>query len=162
MHFTVEANDRNATLKVGALNTRILEALRRKVYSLSLRLEAHVKSTKLSGQVLNVVTGRLRRSIHNRVTSTSSSVHGHVGSSGDVKYAGIHEFGGKTPAHLILPSKADALSFMVGSSRVFAKQVHHPGSQMPERSFLRSSLRDMKTEIVNELTSAARSAGGQP
>jgi hypothetical protein len=38
---------------------------------------------------------------------------------------------------------------------VFAKHVHHPGSQMPERSFLRSSLNDMAEEIFVGIRDAA-------
>ena len=85
-------------------------------------------------------------------------VVGKVASSGDVKYAGIHEFGGKTPAHDIYPDKAKALAFMIGGKQVFAKVVHHPGSQMPERSFLRSSLSDMRQEILDGLEFAVKGA----
>lgn len=124
------------------------EALYKKVYSLALKLEKLVKTGKLNGQVLNRITGALSRSIHNVVNRDLSSVIARVFSSGDVKYAGIHEYGGKTAPHVIEPKKASVLAFMgKGGSMVFARKVNHPGSKMPERSFLRSSLRDMSTEI---------------
>jgi phage gpG-like protein len=133
-------------------------ALRAKVFALTLMLEAHVKNDKLSGQVLNTVTGRLKRSIQSRVTEDESLITGSVFSSGDVPYAAIHEFGGKTSPHDIVPVKAKALAFMMNGKMVFAKIVHHPGSVMPERSYLRSSLDDMHDRIVNELTQAVRGA----
>lgn len=124
------------------------DMLLRKITSLTLRLQTHVKADKLSGQVLNRRTGALSRSIVQQVLDQGLVIYGRVFSSGDVKYAAIHEFGGKTRAHDIFPKKADALSFMMGGRRVFAKVVHHPGSQMPERSFMRSSLADMAEEIT--------------
>jgi hypothetical protein len=43
----------------------------------------------------------------------------------------------------------------VGGKQVFAKIVHHPGSVMPERSFMRSSLAEMRPEIIDGLRQAA-------
>ncbi len=149
--------DRELVAKLSAMPSKVHDALLRKVTALELMLEARVKR-KLSGEVLNVVTGALRRSIFGTVDDAQTRVVGKVASSGDVIYAGIHEFGGKTPAHDIYPDKAKALAFMIGGKQVFAKVVHHPGSQMPERSFLRSSLADMKTEILDGLESAVKGA----
>lgn len=133
-------------------------ALLAKVYELTLRLEAHVKNDKLSGQVLNTVSGRLKRSIQSGVSDSPDRITGSVFSSGDVPYAGINEFGGKTAAHDIVPVKKQALAFMMGGKQVFAKIVHHPGSVMPERSYLRSSLGDMRSQIKDEMTAAVREA----
>lgn len=124
------------------------QALYVKVLALSLKLEKLVKVGKLNGQVLNRITGALARSIHQNVDRNIHSVIGRVFSSGDVKYAGIHEFGGTTAPHVILPKKASVLAFMGKSGgMVFTRRVNHPGSKMPERSFLRSSLHQMSTEI---------------
>ena len=133
-------------------------ALLKKVTTLTLLLEAHVKRDKLSGQVLNTVSGRLKRSIQGEVRDDGYRITGSVFSAGDVPYAGIHEFGGRTSPHDIFPVKAQALSFMMNGKRVFAKHVRHPGSLMPERSYLRSALSDMKTQITEEMTTAVREA----
>jgi phage gpG-like protein len=123
-------------------------ALLKKVTLLALQLEKHVKVDKLNGQVLNRISGALSRSIHNKVEQAGTVVSGIVFSSGDVKYARIHEYGGVTAPHVIEPKKASVLAFAgAGGGMVFAKRVNHPGSKMPERSFLRSSLHDMSTEI---------------
>lgn len=143
--------DRELVAQLSAMPSGLRAVLRRRVWSLTLRLQARVQR-KLSGTVLNVVTGALRRSIQPTVEETGARITGRVFSTGDVKYARIHEFGGKTRAHIIEPKKAAALMFLVGGKSVFAKRVNHPGSTMPERSFMRSSLADMRDEIVRELT----------
>lgn len=50
----------------------------------------------------------------------------------NVEYAAIHQFGGKTKPHVILPRNKKALAF---GGRV-VKKVNHPGSEIPARPFL--------------------------
>lgn len=133
----------------------IRQVLSSKLMELGERLKTHIQMDKLSGQVLNVVTGALRRSItRGPVEEIGEGLSVAIFSSGDVKYAGIHEFGGQTQPHDIYPKSAEALAFMIGGQQIFAKVVHHPGSKMPERSFMRSSLEEMAPTIVEELQSA--------
>ena len=134
--------------------SRIHDALFKKATAYALLLESHIKADKLSGQVLNVRTGNLRRSIFSGVDDNGDTIEIWAKQSGDVKYGAIHEFGGKTAAHDILPMKAKALHFIVGGKEIFAKIVHHPGSVMPERSYMRSSLEDMKDSIIAGLKDA--------
>lgn len=142
--------DRELIERLESMPGALRAALLQKVSALALKLEAKVKQ-KLSGEVLNVKTGNLRRSIASKVDASASSVIGKVYSSGDVKYAAIHEFGGQTKAHIIEAKNAKALAFSMGGKQVFAKRVNHPGSKIPERSFLRSSLHDMQGEITEGL-----------
>ncbi|MBN8905850.1 MAG: phage virion morphogenesis protein [Rhodospirillales bacterium] len=121
--------------------------------SLVLQLEARVKR-KLSGQVLKVRTGNLRDSISHDVTSTDDSVVGRVYSSKNVKYGAIHEFGGKTSPHVIVPKNAQALAFQSGGKTVFASRVNHPGSNIPARPFMRPSLAEMKDKIIERMNQA--------
>lgn len=152
--FTVElVGQRELSLRLTSMPAAVRRSLTRKTYSLANDLEALVKS-KLSGIVLNVVTGALRRSIHNKVTSEATSVKASVFSSGDVKYAAIHEFGGTVHVPEIVPTKAQALHFIYEGKEVFARRVRAHDVQMPERSFLRSSLSDMKDGIVEGLREA--------
>jgi len=140
--------DTEVIAKFKSMPSAVHAALLQKVYALSLKLEAHVKKNKLSGQVLSRKSGRLIRSIGSRVLDTGASIFGIVFQSGDVPYGAIHEFGGKTGAHLIVPKKAAVLAFLgKAGGTVFARKVNHPGSQFPSRSYMRSSLRDMSTEI---------------
>lgn len=151
--------DKEVITRFKAMPERVGQALRRAVTALALQLEGLVKQ-KLTGQVLNVRTGALRRSIAHRVDAQRDRVVGHVFSSGDVRYAAIHEFGGKTPAHDIVPNKAQVLAFVIGGRQIFARVVHHPGSVMPERSYLRSSLADMRHDIEERLAGAVREEVG--
>ncbi len=147
--------DRELIAKLDGLPQAVHDALLQKVTELSLMLEEKVKG-KLSDDVLHVRTGNLRRSIFSEVDDQGSAIFGKVASSGDVPYAAIHEFGGKTPAHDILPSKAQALAFVMEGKTVLAKIVRHPGSNIPERSYLRSSLGDMQETIIEGLTQAVQ------
>ena len=143
--------DRELVARLDAIPSTVHRILRAKVQELAIRLQAHIQRDKLSGQVLNVVTGALRRSVTFTITDSATAVFAKIFSSGDVKYACIHEFGGKTRPHDIYPRSAEALHFMAGGQEIFAKVVHHPGSRMPERSFMRSGLGDYAATIVREL-----------
>ena len=132
-------------------------ALGAKASELATALADLVKN-KLSGAVLNTSSGTLRDSIAASVTADSDRVLASVGSEGDVKYAAIQEYGGKTSAHEILPVKGDVLAFVAGDGQHFARRIEHPGSVIPERSYLRSSLEHMKDEILSALAGTAAEA----
>ena len=133
-------------------------ALGAKATELAAALADLVKSDKLSGAVLNAASGTLRDSIAASVTADADGILALVASEGDVKYAAIQEYGGKTSAHEILPVKGDVLAFVAGNGQHFARRVEHPGSVIPERSYLRSSLEDMKDEILAALADCAADA----
>ena len=132
-------------------------ALGAKATELAATLTDLVKN-KLSGAVLNTGSGALRNSIAASVTADADGVLASVGSEGDVKYAAIQEYGGKTSAHEILPVKGDVLAFVASDGQHFARRIEHPGSVIPERSYLRSSLEDMKDEILAALADCAADA----
>lgn len=149
--------DRELIERFASMPDRVRAALVQKVSYLALGLEEKVKK-KLSGDVLKVRTGNLRRSIQHKVDQSAAAVTGTVYSSGDVKYAAIHEFGGRTKAHVIEAASGKTLAFTMNGKQVFARRVNHPGSKIPERSFLRSSLTDMRDEIVAGLHQAVADA----
>jgi phage gpG-like protein len=126
--------------------------LNRSMARLVIGLTRKVKQEKLSGQVLKNRTGTLRRSIAPNVISRGAVITGEVGTN--IEYAKIHEFGGHTLPRIILPKAKKALMFNIGGKTIFAKKVNHPGSKMPERSFLRSALREMEPEIKAEFENA--------
>jgi phage gpG-like protein len=133
-------------------------ALGAKATDLAVALADLVNNDKLSGAVLNSRSGALRDSIAASVTAEADGFVASVGSEGDVKYAAIQEYGGKTSAHEILPTKGDVLAFVAGDGQHFARRVEHPGSLIPERSYLRSALADMKDDIVTALAESATEA----
>jgi phage gpG-like protein len=108
-------------------------------------LEARIQQ-KLSGEVLQIRSGALAASIISSIENDGSDTSVSISSTG-VPYAAIQEFGGKTAAHDIVAVKAKALAFSAGGSQVFARSVQHPGSTIPARSYLGSSLAEMRDEI---------------
>ncbi len=139
--------------KLGAMPNAVHQALLRKVTVLAFALLTKVKG-KLSGEVLNVRTGLLRDSAFQEVQDSGSSVYGRVAEPGTVPYAAIHEFGGTTPPHTIEARNAEALHWVSGGKDFYARRVNHPGSVMPERSYLRSALAEMEDDIVAGLKEA--------
>lgn len=139
--------------RVKGLPRAIEQALALKVKMLALKLEALVKTGKLNGQVLNRITGALARSIHNDVVQKGAVVVGRVFSSGDVKYAGIHEYGGTInhpggTAYIMNPKKAQTMMFVSNKNATGGMPRTKPHQiNIPERSFLRSSLNQMSQEI---------------
>lgn len=125
---------------------------------LTLTLLANVKSGKLSGQVLNVRTGRLRRSINQRIVGEDSDViQGIVGTN--LVYARPHEYGfhGSVPvkAHMRTIKQAFGKSITPVQVQVGSYSMN---MNLPERSFLRSALADMEPEIKSQLRNAVTEA----
>jgi phage gpG-like protein len=137
--------------RLDAFPAALAGELAAKAQALGEALADKIRNEKLSGQVLNARSGALRDSIGAEVFSDGEDVSASVGSYGDVKYAAIQEYGGKTGAHEILPVKGKVLAFLVGGAMRFARRVEHPGSVIPERSYLRSSLDEMSDEILAAL-----------
>jgi phage gpG-like protein len=101
---------------------------------------------KLNGEVLNVRSGRLRRSINTRVTEAASKVEGIVGTN--VEYAHVHEFGFHgmvTVREHIRRAKSGKESMVRSQSRKM---------DVPEKSFLRSALKELEPEIQGEIEGA--------
>ena len=74
-----------------------------------------------------------------------------VVSTSGVPYAAIHEFGG-TIQH---PGSSKFQSWMGPNGRVSTHFTKAHAIPMPERSYMRSSLADMRDDIVSRLTAAA-------
>jgi phage gpG-like protein len=150
--FQIDLRD-DFSASLADMPDRVRQALSSKANVLAVALEAKIQQ-KLSGGVLNARSGALASSIVATVDESSADVSVRIGTSGDVKYAAIQEFGGTIPPHEIVPDKAKALAFAVGGKQVFATRVNLPAVTLPERSYLRSSLGEMAGEITEELSDA--------
>ena len=125
----------NATLPSG-----VKKSLEKAITSLSIGLQRQVVRDKLSGGVLGVKTGTLRRSIDQVVTVDDTSVIGKV--STNVKYGKAWEYGFTRRVGAGARGGPRSLSG-AALSRYFEK--HPPGSKdYPARSFLRSALKDLE------------------
>jgi hypothetical protein len=109
--------------------------------------------------------GAMRSSLSTSVYGDGSTVTGNLFAFG-LPYLRIQEYGGVTRPHEILPRNASVLAFAMpgaaafksGSTSgdtVFAKSVQHPGSRMPERSFLRYALETRRNAIRDAFQAAA-------
>lgn len=115
-------------------------ALKTELTKASFNLSAHIKDQKLSGQVLKVRSGNLRTSINAKpVIETADGVEALVGTN--KSYGRVHEFGfnGSVSVKAHMRKAKDGFKVNV---RAHARQVN-----LPERSFLRSSLNDMRGQI---------------
>jgi phage gpG-like protein len=146
--------------RLGAVTPKVRAAAKSSLDMWATELAEYIRVEKLSGQVLNRVSGALRRSVYPDKRETADSVSGGARAGLDVPYAKIHEYGGLIPAHTVVVKNAQALCFSVGGIKRFAKSVQIPDVQMPERSYMRSSLREQAPEGIAELRAAVREAIG--
>ena len=142
----------SATINLGGVNAsldglppQVIEAVAKKVRALTVNLQRHIVADKLQGQVLRHRSGALGRSITTEVSTSGATTTGEVFSAGDVKYAAIHEFG--------FHGVESCLSVL---GKPFTRQV-----DLPERSFMRSSLEDHAERIVAGIREAALAGAKQ-
>jgi phage gpG-like protein len=121
----------------------------------AIKLTNHIKSGKLSGQVLKVRTGRLRNSIHNVNTENENGFKSIVKT--DVKYAAVHEYG--------FSGSVSVKAHMRTIKQAFGKSIapttiliggHSRSVNMPERSFMRSALNDIKDNLFRDINEAVK------
>lgn len=145
--LTIDVRAEALLSQLAGASDRFLEDQKRAIDRLSIELQSMVKTQKLSGQVLHVRTGTLRRSINRQITSTSTSVMGQVGTN--VRYAAIHEYGFEGRVSVPQYSRQNPGG---GSTNV---RAHVMNMRMPMRSFLRSTLHEQAEHIRETLREAA-------
>lgn len=149
------SGDAAVSADLRALPARARAGLAKGLGRIALRLQAKVQREKLTGQVLKVQTGTLRRSVEQVVKDSGENVLAVV--SSNVKYARIHEYGftgtASVKGHIRTIKQAFGKSIAPTQVSVssHSRRVDHP-----ERSFLRSSLRELDSAgvIKEEITKA--------
>lgn len=141
-----------------AVYPKTIPALSQTVNNLAIELSGYIKSSKLSGQVLNNRTGTLRRKVTHRVetrTGNMESVTGVVGTK--LEYAAIHEYGfsGEESVKEHCRTITKAFGKPITPREVLVSAFTRT-MNMPCRSFLRSGLADKKDEIEKELAKVFR------
>jgi len=126
--------------------------MRKTIERLAIQLTGKIKSEKLSGQVLNVRTGTLRRSISYQIQQTGTDTIAKIGTN--VKYAAAHEYG--------FNGTASVRNHVRNITQAFGKQInpvmvqvkaHNRKMNIKENSFARSALNEMQKDIENEIIS---------
>jgi phage gpG-like protein len=154
--FTVElVGDRELITRLTEIGPQLRGNLRRAVAKIGLDMQRRVME-KLSGEVLKVRTGVLRSSINFRgPEETATGVTGSVGTK--VKYARVHEFGFHGTVNVKAHIRQVTQVFGRPISATQHVRAHSMRMNLPERSFLRSTLREMTPEIKAGLESAVKS-----
>ncbi len=124
---------------------KVLSAVQKQMLLTMLRVQQHIQTDKLSGTVLQHRSGKLIGSVRvGEVRVDGSEVVGSVQAGGGPAWYGrIHEYGG------VFTAKG-RISKAVGGKRGAPYQM-----KFPERSFMRSSLADMRSQIFEDLKAAA-------
>lgn len=137
------------------IHPNTMEALNESVGRLAIKLMRKIKEEKLTGQVLKNRTGTLRRSINQRVDSTATSVYARVGTN--KSYAAAHEYGftGSVTVKEHMRQIKQAFGQPIAPKNITV-HTHSKTMNLPARSFLRSSLREMDAEIKAGLRDALK------
>lgn len=147
----------NVSVYFDKINDKIKAQLRETIEKLCVRLTAKIKEEKLSGQVLKVRTGNLRRSISYRINEQDGSVTGIVGTN--VEYAPIHEYGfrGTVNVREHIRNMTQAFGIPVAPIAVLVR-AHARQVNMPARSFARSALDELQPQISQDFNDLVRKA----
>lgn len=143
--------DRELIARLDAMPDGVRDELKKKISQLAIQLQAHVVRDKLSGQVLRVRTGALRRSIQQMVEDEGTAIYGRIYSTGDVKYAAAHEFGFSGQETVRAHTRDTVFGRKVEPFTVasFTRNMN-----IPARSFMRSSLDDMAEQLRSGMRQA--------
>jgi phage gpG-like protein len=136
---------------------RIIEQIRTTVKKLTFKLQAKIKNEKLTGQVLNVRTGRLRRSINAEFQELSGGlIQGLVGTN--VPYAKPHEYGfsGEQQVKEYVQKRKQVFGRMLKDPIQVTIRAHVRHVNIPEKSFMRSALEELRPEIIEEFQAAIK------
>jgi len=158
MPILVTIPSSSVLLKLPTFQARMHARLTKVTQRLAIMLQRYVKESKLTGQVLHVRTGTLRRSINQRVDPQKNV--GYVGTN--VRYGAIHEFGfrGTVTVKEHMRQMRATGRWSLGSEKgtrwlrgkkigePFSVRAHTREVNLPMRSFLRSALEDKRAEII--------------
>ena len=160
--FSWRTNATQVAIQYRATSVSVFQRVKRAVINQQLILLRTIQN-KLSDDVLHVRTGKLHRSIHALpVEASGSSVRARVASDGTAPYGRIHEYGGVIhhpggTAYMYF-GDSDGVRFI--SNAAAAKMEAILGRTrphlitMPERSFMRSSLKERGPAIVEAVREA--------
>ncbi|MBP2544872.1 hypothetical protein ACG94V_20060 [Acinetobacter sp. ULE_I001] len=137
-------------------NNRVKVEVRRTITALTLKLQRMVQEDMLSGQRLNVQSGRLRGSLASKVEETGGVIEGIVSAGGaHVKYAFIHEFG--LSAAISIKEHLRHIKQAFGrpiTPRDVLVKAHSRVVNFKERRFMRDSLDEIAKIVPKNIDKA--------
>lgn len=137
-------------------NNRVKVEVRRTITALTLKLQRMVQEDMLSGQRLNVQSGRLRGSLASKIEETGGVIEGIVSAGGaHVKYAFIHEFG--LSAAISIKEHLRHIKQAFGrpiTPRDVLVKAHSRVVNFKERRFMRDSLDEIAKIVPKNIDKA--------
>ena len=156
MNIQVDTN--SAAAKLAALPDKVRAGLRETVQAGALKLLSKVRQ-KVSGDVLQVRSGALLGALRETGLSDSGdAISAGVATDAALKYARIQEYGGRIDVPEIAPVNARALAFEYGGKLVFAMKAAAHIVEIPEHSYMRSSLAEIGPELIDAIRKVAAEA----
>lgn len=137
------------TARLLGAGERVRESIRKEIARLTIEAQSDVKR-KLSGEVLNVRTGRLRRSITQTVRVERDAIVGRVGTN--VEYGRAWEQGFTVRARVIEAINKKALYWP--GARHPVRSVFQPERKVGARPFLKPALDAKRSAIRDRITAA--------
>ncbi len=143
--------------KLNKVTTGVRQALHTAIQVTVVDLQGQVQ-TKLSGPVLKARSGRLRNSIAAKIEDSTDSIIGTVAAK--TPYAAIQEFGfqGSISVREHMRELTQAFGRPVEPARDILIQAHTRRTDLPERSYLRSTLAENAEGIAERLRHAVQQA----
>ncbi len=135
------------------LPVEVHDFMMRKMDNIALKLWDYIVFEKLNGAVLNRRSGKLADSVVYVVDDEGPNIVATISAGGPgIPYARVHEYGGTVSTQrTTVPVTARSLQFADGTFHAFARAHDIP---IPERSYMRSALEDMRGQIIAELQMA--------
>jgi len=154
MNIIVAVHAESLLLKLAGAPTRVRQALLKSITKSSVQVQRAVKEGKLTGQVLHVRTGTLRRSINREVIERDDGIFAVVGTN--VKYGAAWEQGF---TKRIGAGARGGPKGLLGMARERYFMKHPPGEKnVVARPFLRPTLEEFKPRIREDLRNAVLGA----
>lgn len=154
--ITVTIDSERLQRRLGAAPEKLRASIAAAMDKEAFTLQALVKD-KLSGAVLQTRTGTLRRSINVANRDSGTTIGRSVGTN--VRYGRAHEYGFDGIVNVREHTRTITQAFgRPISPRDVLVRAHTMHMQLPERSFLRSSLEERAPSIREALVQAIREA----
>lgn len=162
MSIGIEFTGREAVLaRLGEAPAKIRAAAKSSLDIWATELAGYIKAEKLSGQVLNRRSGALSRSVYPaKAEESADTISAGARAGSDVPYAKLHEYGMQRNIVVSAYHRMQTMAWgkPMASPREVLVNQHSSYINAPERSYMRSSLREQAPEGINELRAAVREA----
>lgn len=151
--FTFNYDSGKVNAITNEMKNRILSSVKQSVNNSSVKLTNKVKSDKLSGQVLNIQSGKLKSSVSKTFEEKNNEYNAIVYTT--VKYAAIHECGYKGSEYIKQHVREISQAFGKAiKNTTVTVSAHTRKVNYPERSFMRSALHESENLIYKDINDA--------